>query len=261
MTHSIVLQKIRKNQTVFSLKCCYADPELIEIMGRSRFDCLWICLEHRKLDATLLDCLIRSCRLAGVDALFRVKPGAHSDLLYLLEAGVQGIMIPQVRHLNEIKQVIETIKFQPLGKRGLDMIHADSDFGTIPPVQYIRSANENTFLVVQVETPEVVEHLDDIASLEGVDALFVGPGDLSANLGVIGQDDHPEVQKIIKEVARVCARHDKVAAIPCSPDRISEYHALGFRFFNTGSDFRFIQNGLKSATDALDSISDLTAPS
>src|SRR5690606_23615051 len=120
----------------------------------------------------------------------------------------------------------------PLGRRGYDGVHAEANYGHLPSAEYTVEANRENFLIVQIEEPEVVPHIDAIAALPGVDVLFVGPGDLTLSLGKFGQTEDPEVQAILRQVADACRRHGKVAGIPCSAEQVPAYQALGFRFFN-----------------------------
>jgi 4-hydroxy-2-oxoheptanedioate aldolase len=251
MQPSIVLQKIGRRETVITAKCCYTDPELVELIASSGFDAVWICLEHKRVDPSMVYALIQGCRLGGADALIRVKPANYSDLLYLLDSGARGIMLPRVRHPDEVCAVVRAMKFPPLGRRGYDGIHAEADFGRLPANEYLAKANRENFLVVQIEEPEVVGHIDDIAAMPGVDVLLVGPGDLTLGLGKFGTTDDPEVTSIIRAVADACRRHGKAAAIPCAPDQVRTYQAMGYRFFNVTSDYRCVSTGMKAARAAV----------
>lgn len=250
MLTSIVREKLTAGEPVFCAKACYADPEIVEMIGQAGFDCVWICLEHRRLDPSVIKSLIQASLSSGCDALIRVKPQNHTDLAYLFESGARGIMIPQVRDLAEVQQVVEMMKFPPLGRRGLDPIHADADVGAAALPDYVKHENANTFLVVQIETPEVVPHIDAIAATPGVDMLFVGLGDLSANMGLIGQMDHPKLKEVVKQTGEACQRYGKAGAInaadPGDRDRLWQQ---GFRFFNIASDFRYIRKGLDTSIE------------
>ena len=250
MSPSLVRRKLTQGETVFTAKACYADPELVELVASSGFDAVWLCLEHKRPDPAVVYSLIQACRLGGADALVRVKPANYTDVLWLLESGARGLMLPRVRHPDEVREVIAAMKFTPAGRRGADVIHADSDLGRMPLGEYIADANWNTFLVVQVEEPEVVPHLDAIAALPGVDALFVGPADLSLGLGQTELLNGPAVAAVVEQVAAVCARHGKRAGLPCGADQVAKYRKLGYDWFNVSSDFRCVSQGLRTARDA-----------
>jgi 2-keto-3-deoxy-L-rhamnonate aldolase RhmA len=226
---------------------------LVELIASSGFDAVWICLEHKRMDPSTVYALIQACRLGGADALIRVKPTNYTDVLYLIEAGARGIMLPRVAHPDEVRAVVEAMKFPPLGRRGYDGIHAEADYGRIPAAEYLATANAQNFLVVQIEEPEVVPHLDAIAAMPGVDVLFVGPGDLTLGLGKFGQLDAPEVRAVLQDVVAACQRHGKVAAIPCAPEQVQSYREMGFRFFNVTSDYRCVFQGMKAARASVQS--------
>lgn len=247
MISSVVRKKISAGEDVLTAKSCYADPELVELVASSGFDAVWICLEHKRVDPAVMYSLIQACRLGGADALVRVKPANHADLLWLLEAGARGLMLPRVRHPDEVREVVAAMKFFPQGRRGSDVIHADSGFGRMSLADYTVAANRETFLLVQIEEPDVVPHLDAIAAMPGVDVLFVGPADLTLGLGQMGPLDNPEVLKIAGEVAAACKRHGKRAGIPCAADQVPRYRAMGYSFFNVMSDFRCVAQGMKQA--------------
>ena len=247
MTASFVRRKLSRGETILTAKAAYADPELVELMASSGFDAIWLCLEHRRLDPAVVYSLIQACRLGGADALVRVKPANHADVLWLLEAGARGLMLPRVQHPDEVRELVTMMKFFPHGRRGSDRIHPDAAFGRTSLADYTATANRETFLVVQVEEPEIVAYLDTIAAMPGVDALFVGPGDLTLGLGQTGPLDGPEVMQIVGAVAEACRRHGKRAGIPCAADQVARYRALGYTFFNVISDFRCVVQGVASA--------------
>ena len=220
------------------------------MMASAGFDGIWICLEHKRIDTSVLMSLIQACRLGGADAVIRVKPANYADLLYLLESGARGIMLPRVKHPDEVREVVEAMKFPPLGRRGYDGVHVEADFGRQPAAEYLTQANQGNYLVVQIEEPAVVEHIDTIAAMPGVDVLFVGPGDLTIGLGKFGQTEDPEVHAILRQVAEACERHGKVAGIPCAAEQVKSYQAMGYRFFNIISDYRCVAQGLKNAKAA-----------
>lgn len=251
MPPSNVLQKIARAEAVVCAKSCYTDPELVELIASSGFDAVWICLEHKAVDASVLHALIQACRLGGADALIRLRPANHADVLHVIEAGARGLMLPRVRHPDEVREVVDAMKFPPLGRRGHDGIHVEADFGRMRPADYLVRANEGNFLVVQIEEPDVVPHLDAIAAMAGVDVLFVGPADLTLGLGKFGQMDDPEVRGILQAVADACRRHRKVAGIPCAPEQVPAYRGMGFGFFNVISDFRCVSQGMKAARAAV----------
>jgi 2-keto-3-deoxy-L-rhamnonate aldolase RhmA len=244
MPPSNIRQKLIRGETVVCAKAGYQDPEILELMGSFGFDGIWICLEHRRLDPLMVNHMIRACRLGGIDAVVRTKPGNYADVAWLLDAGAAGLMLPRVVAEDEVREVIAAMKFPPAGRRGLDGIQAEACFGRIPTADYVATANDHNFLAVQIEEPAVVPHIEAIAALPGVDVLFVGPADLTLGLGKPGRVDDHEVASILQQVVAACQRHGKVAGLPCAADQVGRFRSMGFQFFNVISDYRCLMNGL-----------------
>lgn len=251
MKPSVVREKLASGESVFTAKTSYHNRDIIGLAGSFGFHGVWICLEHTRSDPAHVYSLIQACQLANADAVVRLKPANYADLLWLLEGGVRGIMLPRVRAVDEVKEVVSAMKFPPLGKRGVDGIGAEAGFGRLPMQQYFSEANRENYLIVQIEELEVLPHLDAIAAIPGVDILFIGPADLTLALGKFGRTNDPEVIEIFRRVAESCRRHGKVAGLPCSAEQVPFYHEMGFRFFNVISDYRCVLDGLKNTAAAL----------
>ena len=228
MLSSTVRKKIKQGAPIICAKASSPDPELVELIGTFDFDCIWACcLEHHAIEPKEIYSLIQACRLSGKDAIVRVKPKNYAEVLWLLESGARGIMLPRVLGIEEVQEVVAAMKFPPLGRRGYDGLHADAGFGRTPAAEFLAKANNETFLIAQIEDVEVLPHIDAIAALPGVDILFVGPADLSLSLGRLGDMENPKLQAVIRQVAAACRKHGKVAGIPATTSQIAGYHASG----------------------------------
>ena len=254
MRKSVVKERMRKGETIVGARCCYTDPEVMGLMAMLGFHFNWICTEHRRIDPPMLAALTQACVKNGADVVVRLRPSNYSEIGTLLDSGVTGIMIPQVKGPEEVREVAAAVKFPPEGHRGSGGNSVDSDYGLTLPEEYFPTANENTFLIVQVETLEVVDHIEEIAAIDAVDVVFVGPGDLTLSLGIPGQQDHPDVLKIMRRVVRACEDHGKVAGIASGLPQIPEQIEMGFRLFSAASDFRSVLNGLRAARSELEAI-------
>mgnify|MGYP006268551045 CR=1 FL=1 len=251
MQPSRIRQKLNAGELIITAKSNFQSPDVLEMYGRTGFDGIWLCQEHAQYDPSSLYHLIRACRLGNTDAIIRMKPGNYSDLIWVLEAGARGIMVPRVQHVDEARWIAKAMKFPPRGDRGLDGVGPEADFGLGNLKDYLEEANRESFLLIQIEDPEVIPHIDSIAATPDVDVLFVGPGDLSTALGDPGNPDNPKVIEIMKAVVAACAKHGKTAGVPAVPGTIEKYMEMGFRFFNLGSDYRFITAGLNSTREEL----------
>ena len=247
MQKSIIRTKLARKEPVLAVKIAYKDPAIYEMVGLLGFDCIWICNEHIGIDPSMMDSIIRACRTSGVDSMIRTKPGNYRDLLHPLEMGAKGIMLPRVKDADEVRQVIKDMKFYPQGRRGADGVNAEADFGLIPFVEYLKLANDNNFLLVQIEDPESVEHIEEIAKVDGVDIILVGSSDLSIGLGIPGDVYHSDIIKICERVVKACQNNNKIAGMTCATvERIKFFRDMGVLFFCHGSDYRFLSSGFKS---------------
>ena len=245
MLSSNVKRKLKEKQPVLSAKVNFKSPQIVEMMGLIGFDCLWLCNEHIYIDNQELDHLVLAARASGMDVLLRRNISGYQDILQPLEMGVHGLMIPRVRDVSYLQRIVEYVKFPPMGKRGVDGVGADADFGLLSLDDYLIKANEETFIVAQIEDLEVIDQIEAIAALDGVDVLFIGHVDLSLSLGIPGQVRHEKILEVMDRVLEACSKHGKTAGIPAiDAEETVKLLEKGFRFFTTGADYRYIKNAL-----------------
>ena len=238
-------EKLKAGESVMMVKVAYQDPAIYEMVGLLGFDCVWICNEHIGIDPSKMDSIIRACRLSGMDAVVRLKPANYMPLLHVLEFGAKGIMLPRTANADEVRRLVRDMKFYPEGARGVDGVNAEARFGLIPYQEYLKRTNAENFLIVQIEDPEAVPHIEEIAAVDGVDVVFVGPADLSLNLGIAGQFEHPKMLEVYERVAAACKKYGNAAGLSCGLDRIPHFQKMGYRFFVGGADYFFLFNGYK----------------
>lgn len=255
MNPSIVKRKLAAGEPVLAAKSNFNSPAIVEMMGMIGFDCLWICNEHLYPTDEMLDHLVRAARASGMDVMLRRNMAGYHELLRPLEMGVHGFMIPRVTDPAYLQKVVANVKFPPVGNRGLDGVNADADFGLLPVSQYVERSNRETFIVAQIEEPAALERLDEIAAIEGIDVLLVGPGDLSLQLGIPGQIRDPRILKALDDVAAACQSHKKVAGTTtASAEDARQLMDRGYRFFGTGADYGAVKNHLLSVKESFGSI-------
>jgi 4-hydroxy-2-oxoheptanedioate aldolase len=236
MRLSRVRQKLAAGKPVISTKMNTLDPVVADMIGLIGFDCVWICNEHTGIDWDRMGHLVRAAAVHNVDAMVRVSKGGYTDFVRPLELGAAGLMVPHCMSGAEARQIGQATRFRPVGRRALDSGNTDGDYCMVSLLDYLRHANDNTFIVVQIEDPEALEQIDEIAAAPGVDVLFVGPGDLSHALGVAGQFNDPRITKCIEDVAAACRKHGKHWGLPVSTESVSCYIEMGARFVNCGAD-------------------------
>jgi 4-hydroxy-2-oxoheptanedioate aldolase len=248
--HSRVRQKLKAGKPVLFTKINTIDPVVVDLIGLLGFDCVWLCNEHIAMDWDRLAHLTRTAAMNDMDLMVRTSKGSYSDLIRPLELGVSGLMIPHCMSTIEAREIVRNTRFHPVGRRPLDGGNSDGQYCMLPLGEYLRLANENTFIMVQLEDPEALEHVDGIAELEGIDGLFVGPSDLAQGLGVPGELNHPKIEEAIHLVAKACQKAGKTWGLPVSFETAPKYLELGARFLSSGADVLGLQSYFRNLRDS-----------
>lgn len=244
-------QRILDGETTLGCWLTLGSALTAESIGRAGFDWALVDLEHGA--GTESEAVAQLRALVGTDAapLVRVESSARQRAGRVLDFGAAGVMFPRVESADEVQLAAAALRYPPAGVRGLAAgppatgLGADFD-------RYREWAASGIVGIVQVETVPVLDCLDDVAAIDGVDVLFVGPKDLSMSLGVFGEFDHPSYVEALEAVAAACLRHGKCAGILLDrPDQFATYHGKGFRFLGCGSDGGFVSAGAVRTLAAL----------
>ena len=228
----------------------FSAAAITEIIGHVGYDFVMADGEHSPFDHHDMEHLARTAEVTGMTPLVRVPGTDRRDICRYLDAGAAGVIVPNVRTRAEVENALAATAYPPAGNRGLALPRA-SGFGAMPLPEFVDFANDNTLRVIQIETLEALDNLDDILSVPGVDVAFMGPLDVSAVLGVVGQVDHPEVVAIRRQISESCARHGVVAGtFAFTPEQLTSYVDEGFRFFLLGVDFLFLRQAASAALSA-----------
>lgn len=233
---SRLLRKLRAGEIASSLKINLSEPRVVEIAGLSGVDAVWLCTEHVPNDWIGLENQIRAARVHDIDTIVRVGRGSYSDYIRPLEADATGIMVPHVASEEEARQIVEWVRFHPLGKRAIDGGNIDGRFCLLPTDEYIQHSNTERVVILQIESPEALANVEKIAAVPGFDGLLFGPGDFSHRIGQAGKLDAPEVVDARKRVAAAARRHGKFAMTAGFIAPFPELVAEGYRLFNLGAD-------------------------
>lgn len=215
------------------------------LAGKLGLDFTWIDLEHRGYTYQDMTIMIYGCRETDVDAMVRVSDTSAGAFHRCFEMGAAGVMLPHCRSAAEARHAVDCSKFQPVGRRSMENVLVDADFGFADGNEFIEWHNRESFVAVQVEDREAVEVVDQIAATDGVDILFIGPGDLTKAYGKFGNMDAPEYKRAVKRVAQACEQHNKWWGLPTgsAPDGVKRYVGLGARFLAPFSDYGAIRDG------------------
>ena len=254
MRKSRVLAKLREGKPAFCTKVNFYDPRVIEMVGLAGFDCVWTCMEHCALDYSMLENQVRAAKIHDMDIMVRVPKGSYSDYIIPLELDATGIMIPHLMSAKEAKGVVHWTRFHPVGRRPIDGGNTDADFIMMEVDDYIKEANRERFVIVQIEDPEPMNEIDEIAAVEGIDILLFGPGDFSHGAGFPGDYQNPVVLEARDRMLEACRKHNRWAGTVGSVEEAAELHRMGFVFVNYGADVVFMKDSLTESISCLKTI-------
>jgi 2-keto-3-deoxy-L-rhamnonate aldolase RhmA len=232
-----------------------ASPIVAEAIGHAGFDWAVVDMEHAPLDMMSLVHLLQALAGTKTTGIVRVPWNDAVVVKRVLDAGATTLLFPFVQDAAEAARAVAATRYPPVGQRGMSGMTRASKFGTTP--NYLKTADAGMGVIVQLETPQALAQLEAIATVEGVDAIFIGPADLSASMGHVGQFTHPAVMQAMADAARRCKRLGKpIGTVGGTPDTVTQYRALGYDFLAVSSDMGLLMSGALAAAKALRGLSD-----
>lgn len=189
------------------------NPNVAYMLAQCGFDFFILDNEHGTYSSETVSNIIAAARGAGISVIVRIPEIRRATILKPLDSGAAGLLVPQVNTVDQAKEIIKHAKYPPAGDRGVALRRAHSLYGKPAAAEYLKQANEDTFIAVQAESTKAIENLEEIVSVPGIDCIFVGPFDLSVSLGIPGQVTHPREVEAIDKILEVCQKHNSVAGI------------------------------------------------
>ncbi len=227
-----------------------ASPLVAEAVGCAGFDWGVVDMEHSPLDLAGAVQMLQALAGTRLVPLVRVPWNEPVMVKRVLDAGAATVMFPFVQSADEAARAVAATRYPPQGIRGMAPLTRASRFGTLP--NYLASANRDVGVVVQLETEQALEAIDAIAAVAGVDALFIGPVDLSASMGQVGRWSHPSVMdRMSQAVRRAKAAGMPIGTIGGAPEDVAQYRAMGFDYVAMGSDLGLLMHASHTALAAL----------
>jgi len=202
---------IREGRPQIGLWCSSCSNVTAEVIAGAGYDWILIDTEHAPNELPMVVSQLQA--LAGGTAVPVVRPAWNDVVLIkrLLDVGAQNLLVPYVQTVTEARAAVAAVRYPPHGVRGVAVLHRANRFGRVK--DYFTRASEEICLLLQIETRAALKNLDEIAAVEGVDGLFIGPSDLAAALGHLGNNGHPEVRAAIEDAVRRIRKADKAAGI------------------------------------------------
>lgn len=233
-------RKMSEGKVCLGPTITYTDPAVSETLGGSA-DFLWIDLEHSPIGIESLQGHLMAADVARTPALVRVPSAEVATIKRVLDTGAEAIIVPQIETVTEVQAVVAASRYAPRGRRGYGP-RRGRDYGRLDNAQYLQQSTEGVFVAVQIETAAALSALDDIVRIEGVDSLVIGPQDLAASLGHIGQPNHPEVLEAVRRIVRTGRGAGQFIGVGVSPqtEDILQYARLGAHWIMAGCDFHYL---------------------
>jgi 4-hydroxy-2-oxoheptanedioate aldolase len=231
-------------------------PDIVLIVAASGYDVLWVDMEHTATSLETASALCLGAVAAGLTPIVRVQSHDPHDLTKILDTGALGIVVPHVDTAEEARRIVAACRFPPLGVRSVTSPSGFTRYRPLPMNEVLDLVNRETIITVMVESPESVENANEIAAVEGVDMLLVGPMDLTAEMGIVGQLRHERFLDAFKRVADACRAHKKVLGVAGIFDvaQLTELYAIGLRFINAGQDAGLLAQAARTRHDQVRAI-------
>ena len=234
--------KIKNNTLTLGSWITLYHPAIAEIMSKSGFDWLAIDLEHSVISIREAEELIRVISLSGVTPLIRLTSNDRNQIKRVMDAGSHGVIVPMVNTAEEAKKAVEACYYPPKGVRGVAMSQRGNDYTR--DKNYFKNIEENICLIPQLETVKSIDNISGIANTDGVTALFIGPADLSADMGILGEFDNKELWKMIeKAVVEIKKNNKSVGTLIGRKDLVKRSIDIGFDFVACGTDSNLLAKG------------------
>jgi 2-keto-3-deoxy-L-rhamnonate aldolase RhmA len=260
MRRSKALAKIRAGKPVKLAMLGHFIPGFVAHAAHLGYDAIWLDLEHRPMDNREVQALLAFFHLYDIDCIIRPPTREKGQLYRYLEDGATGLIIPLVETAAEARELVSKVKFPPLGDRGLEGRGLDGNFGaeTADPdakASFTEQANRETILVIQMESPSGVLNAGEIAAVEGVDVVFVGPTDFDIRARQYPEDQRMSWEEALERLAHAAKSTGKAwGVMPRVIEHVKNVHSMGAQFVPYGIDLNLIIAGLKKASAELDEV-------
>jgi 2-keto-3-deoxy-L-rhamnonate aldolase RhmA len=230
--------------------------DIAKAMKTAGFDWLFIDMEHNAMDVDMAVQISVAAQDAGITPIVRVPGFQHFHATRVLDGGAQGIVVPHVDDAETAAQMVSNVRYPPLGHRSITGALPQLDFAPHPMGEMAETVNRETLLILMLETPTAIANADAIAAVPGVDALLIGTSDLTMEMGIPSQAEHPDVIAAYETMIAACRRHGKHPGMGgvYDPAIMQRYIAMGARLILSGNDLGFLMSGARAQAAAVRSL-------
>ena len=251
-----VKQALRDGGIVFGSELSgLRSPEVARLYAAAGFDFVFIDMEHSPFSLETVADLVRAARQAGIVPIVRVPQAEYVWIARVLDNGAQGVIVPRVSTPAQVREIVSWTQYPPLGIRGYACTTSQSEGAEIAPKDFIERVHANTLLVIQIERQEGVDNLEEMLSIPGVDVACLGCLDLSVDLGVPGELNHPRMVEAIQRVVDVAESHGLASGIIVADmAMIDRWVGRGMRFVSYATDALLLREAAMHAVERLRSL-------
>ncbi len=237
-------EKLARGETVYSMTVrLVRTVDIASIAYTAGFDSVYIDMEHSSFSLEAAGQICMACNHLGVTPLVRVPGLDPAFIARVMDSGAMGIIVPDVETAEEARALVRAVKHAPLGERSLAGAAPQLHYRTFPADQVVRVLDNASMVVAMIESQSGLDAVEDIAAVDGLDMILVGANDLSVELGIAGQMDHPRVHDAFLKVIKACQANGKsvgIGGLGGWPDLIRQYLELGAGYVSTGNDISFL---------------------
>lgn len=240
--------KLNHGEKVFGTFVKINNTAIVEMLGQKGFDFIIIDREHSVFTDIDIEKMIMAGDTCGLPVMVRTPGDSSEHILHALDSGAYGVQVPNLKNIEQIKEVVNNVKYYPAGSRGLSFAQRAAGYGFHGGKEYIEASNKNSVISIHIENREMAERIEEVCKIPQVDILFVGPADLSQSMGKPGQTDDTEVVNLIKNVFSTAIQNDKKIGIYVgSEEALKKYADWGATYFAWKSDVLMFAEEIKSS--------------
>ena len=245
--HNVVKAKLLRGEPSVGTWTMIGHPVVAEILAQAGFDWVVLDVEHGVMDWPRVLGQVQAVQGQGCAAICRIPVNTAEHFKWALDSGAEGVMVPMVLTADDARQAVTFAKYPPDGIRGVGVCRAHGYGATFQ--SYVEQANDETLVILQIEHIDAVRNIDEICAVPGIDALFVGPYDLSGTMGLMGQVHHPEVEAAVRRVVDAARAANVTVGLLIAeprPGELAERIAEGFNLISVGLDTLLLVRGAQA---------------
>lgn len=227
-------EKLQAGEPVFGVSVMIPSPQIVEMIAAAGFDWVLLDCEHGTLTLESVELMAMAAEASGITAIARPVSKSAEHILQMLDRGVMGVQVPHVNTAADARGVLEAVKYHPAGRRGLaagTRAAVYDSHGTL--ADYVRSANEQTLIAIQLEDEAAIRNIDELLEVDGIDVFFIGPSDLSQSMGHPGNPKAPAVAEAIETSFRKMVAARRTPGTPATAESVRDVLDKGVRYIYT----------------------------